>query len=280
MPEFNVKIAGFDSEIVNISKTEDKKYPFAISIKGTEIHCFFVKTDKDPPTTKMRNGMLEKFPGSKPEREKIHVGKASKKGIKWSFYYDQDFHDNIKSKITSKMEETLAGCLGTTKNNLNFIVPDSDSGSTVESTQSTSTSKSAKPTWADAKEEWRKASDEADRQITVMQDFLKDTGEDDLVSIGESGLNSITGDYKVLLMAGMQDIDKTSGGAQAEHVKKALDTVKGFRSYIKSSEAFDAIDENSFKEEGYDFNEKMTLRSTLTKALNFMEGVLESMESN
>ncbi len=138
---FPVKITGFDNGVRNIKKAEKKKYPFVLSVKGTEIHCLLIAKDSASPTN-LKKAIFEQFdlaPGlSRPEQDKLHFGKASKSGIKWSIYLNQNFHDTVISNINSTMMTSFAAYLGTVKQNISFLpLPTTQTDTTTTTTTTT-----------------------------------------------------------------------------------------------------------------------------------------------
>jgi hypothetical protein len=121
--------------------------------------------------------------------------------------------------------------------------------------------------WSAAKNAWRNASDTVDGQITQLQTALRQTEDSELHDIAETGLNAVTGDYKVPLMAGMFDLDQATG----PRLKKAADKVKtlvtAFKAYLDREPAIAACDQNPFEV-------TVTIRKSLGAALEQMDKVL------
>ncbi len=127
--------------------------------------------------------------------------------------------------------------------------------------------------WETAKSTWQDASDAIDSQIAALQNVLKKSDDEELVDIAEFGLNAVTGNFKVPLMAAMRDIDSSQGEARAKAVTKAMDAMKGFRQHVESSDQVKAVDNNPF---GVEVN----IQSTLDGAFTTMRKAFQSMTAN
>lgn len=115
--------------------------------------------------------------------------------------------------------------------------------------------------WSKLRMIWQQASEAADAQIAALQGALRESDDDVLQEIGEFGLSGVTGNFRVPLMAGLRELDRTasSGGAA-----KLLATIQRFRAHIESSEKIRACDDNPF-------GVAVSLQDTLGKALAQME---------
>jgi hypothetical protein len=123
--------------------------------------------------------------------------------------------------------------------------------------------------WAQAKTIWQDASDLVDSQITKLQSVLRSSDDSELKEIAEFGLNAVTGNHKVRLMAAIQDIERSAGDARSKAAQKALGIVKQFRSHLYSN-TVEAVDSNPF-------GVVVTVESTFSDAFDSMEKALSSM---
>jgi hypothetical protein len=123
--------------------------------------------------------------------------------------------------------------------------------------------------WRAAREAWNGALELTDQQISALQAELKKTDDEDLHAIAEFGLNAITGNFKVRLMAAMMELDRADDAGFKRAAPKALGLVQGFQKHIGSDPRVEAVDENPF-------GVRMTLRQTLGGALSGMENVLQA----
>lgn len=125
--------------------------------------------------------------------------------------------------------------------------------------------------WAAATRTWRDASDTIDGQLNQLASALKASNDTELKDIAEFGLNAVTGNFKVPLMAVMRDLDGATGEARGKAITKARTIVEGFADHISDEERVLACDENPF-------GVPVTIRKTLGGALAQMLTVLQTAE--
>ena len=77
---------------------------------------------------------------------------------------------------------------------------------------------------ATARNAWQDAMDAVDSQIAALQQVLRGSGDEDLEEIAEYGLNAVTGNHKVPLMAALMDIGTGTPSAEALARVHALKT--------------------------------------------------------
>ncbi len=95
---------------------------------------------------------------------------------------------------------------------------------------------------AAAARQWQAASETVDAQISRLQSVLRDSGDDELKQIAEFGLNAITVNRKVPLMAALMSAQ--AGDRRAvEDLQKA---VIAFRIQIESDARVAVCDDNPF----------------------------------
>lgn len=123
--------------------------------------------------------------------------------------------------------------------------------------------------WPAAKQAWQDASDTVDGQITKLQSALKKTKDDELHEIAEFGLNGVTGDFKVPLMAAIRDIDSAAPDARSKAVSKAQGIVAGFSKHIATDARVGVCDENPF-------GVTLTIRKSIGGALKQLETALRA----
>ncbi len=123
--------------------------------------------------------------------------------------------------------------------------------------------------WAAARQSWQQASDTLDSQIAQLQQVLRKSNDVDLKEIAEFGLNGVTGNFKVPLMAAMREVDGASGDALKKASANARAIIAGFRKHIESDEKVEVCDENPF-------GVPVSIRQTLGEALTHMDVALAS----
>jgi hypothetical protein len=126
------------------------------------------------------------------------------------------------------------------------------------------------PVWAAAKIAWQAASDVVNGQITRLQRALRKSDDDELQQIGEFGLNAVTGNFKVPLMAAIRDVDGADGPALKAAAGKLLKIIDGFQRHIDSDEGIAACDDNPF-------GVSVTIKSTLGEAFHEMKQALATI---
>lgn len=65
----------------------------------------------------------------------------------------------------------------------------------------------ARRMWESARAIWFDASKRADAQLAALQGVLRASDDEELRQIADMGLNAVTGNHKVPLLAAIQDID-------------------------------------------------------------------------
>lgn len=124
--------------------------------------------------------------------------------------------------------------------------------------------------WVTAKARWQEASETIDGQIAKLQSALRNSGTEELIEIAEFGLNGVTGNFKVPLMAAIRNVDGAATGDRTKVISSALKVIKGFQNHIDSDEGVLVVDENPF-------GVPVTIRETLGAALGQLASALESI---
>ena len=123
--------------------------------------------------------------------------------------------------------------------------------------------------WAAAVERWRAASDSVDGQVSKLQAALKQSDDDELHDIAETGLNGITAGAKVGLLAAIRELGAATDVVSAGRIGKARKAVAQFRAQIERDPRVGACDDNPF-------GVQVSLRATLLPALDGLEDALAS----
>ncbi len=121
--------------------------------------------------------------------------------------------------------------------------------------------------WAKRRAEYRDASELVDRQIAALQAVLRQSDDEDLEEIAEAGLNAVTGNFRVSMMAAMAEVDAASGPAFRTAAAKAMRNIEAFQDHIGSDERVEAVDENPF-------GVTVSIRETLGGALSGLRDAL------
>ena len=101
-------------------------------------------------------------------------------------------------------------------------------------------------TWKDARLVWQTASDSIDLQISALQSKLKGSDDPELQEIGEFGLNAITGNRRVRVMAAMRDLDGLDSPPDKGTISKVSKTIEELESHIDNDDRIAAVDNNPF----------------------------------
>lgn len=104
------------------------------------------------------------------------------------------------------------------------------------------------------------ASDTVSDQMAALQKALKASGDKELIAIAEYGLNGVSGNYRVRLMALQRELQAAQGDALRKAALRALPVVKGMRKFIDTDPRVAACDRNPLKL-------PVSLRATLGSAL-------------
>ena len=128
----------------------------------------------------------------------------------------------------------------------------------------------AKVDWKAIGQTWQSASDAVDQQITALQAALRKTGDDTLEEIAEFGVNGVTGNHKVRLMAAMRELGSGDPAVIAKLAPATLTLVRDFRAYLDSDERVLVCDENPF-------GVAVSMRATFGGALTQIETALQSV---
>ena len=124
--------------------------------------------------------------------------------------------------------------------------------------------------WAAAKKVWQECLETVNDQIAKLADKLRQTSDPDLARIAEFGLNALTGNFKVRLMAAMIDVDSTTGTALKANADNAQGIIAGFQSHLQSDGRVQACDEDAQEL----FGVKTTIRAELGRGLAALDNAL------
>jgi hypothetical protein len=129
--------------------------------------------------------------------------------------------------------------------------------------------------WEAAKKSWQDAIETVDKQVAALQKELLKTGDGDLKEIAEFGLNGITGNHKVPLMAAIRDVDGASPESRSKAATTALAAIGKFEDHINRDARVRACD--TYAAEVFKVN--LAIADTLGPALEEMREVLEAVSA-
>jgi hypothetical protein len=114
---------------------------------------------------------------------------------------------------------------------------------------------------------WHDASEAVDAQIAALGKALRDSGDEELEEIADFGLNAVTANHKVPLMAALVELGSGSPEAIAKSGPKVLAAALAFRKHIESDARVAACDENPL-------GLAVSIRDTLGPVLAALEATL------
>jgi len=123
-------------------------------------------------------------------------------------------------------------------------------------------------------EAFRVATEEIDSEITKMQKFLLTQEDEELQRIGEYGMNGITGNFKVPLMAALFELQGSDAEGRKKAAKKATATIAKFREHLDASdnaERIDALENNPW-------SIPVLIKARLTEAFDDMDQILPGLQ--
>ena len=124
--------------------------------------------------------------------------------------------------------------------------------------------------WKPVRAAWQSASDTVDQQMKQLQQALLKTNNQQLHEIAEFGLNGVTDDLKVPLLAALHELDGTSAEKLPQFAGKVRDVAAKFQAHLASDERVTVCDKNHFRV-------NVTIRKLLIPALAKMQEVLETV---
>ncbi|MBQ0943185.1 hypothetical protein KAK07_07535 [Ideonella sp. 4Y16] len=114
--------------------------------------------------------------------------------------------------------------------------------------------------WRRISSELREASESVDEQISRLQRVLREQDDSELKEIAEFGLNAVTGNFKVPLLAAMLELGD-GHNATAEDAAGARELARAYANHLRGDIRVAACDQNPFGIE-------VSIRDTLAAALD------------
>lgn len=137
----------------------------------------------------------------------------------------------------------------------------------------------AAPGWQTARQAWQDANDAINDQINGLRTALLnrarngDDGMDGLADalseIATKGLNAVTDDHRVKLMASVMELGGGEPAAIQKFGAKALGLITAFQTFLDSSEKIEVCDANPF-------DAPVSVRATLSPPLQQMAAALRA----
>ena len=139
----------------------------------------------------------------------------------------------------------------------------------------------APPGWQAARQAWQDANDAVNDQINGLRKVLLERAKSDedadeyaeaLTDIAENGLNAVTENHRVKMMAAVMGLGDGSGGAIAKNGPTALGLIEAFTTFLDGSEKIEVCDANPF---GAPVAIKATLMPPLQQMANELRAALK-----
>ena len=117
---------------------------------------------------------------------------------------------------------------------------------------------------------WRDANELVDGQIAALQGALRATGDKEMAEIAEFGMNGLTGNFKVRLMAALPGLRSAEGPALQAAAAKTLPLVMGIHRHLQQEPRVEACENNPF-------GVMVTIEATLGGALQDLAEALKKV---
>ena len=135
------------------------------------------------------------------------------------------------------------------------------------------TPKASETRWKQAYDTWLDANETLDRQLNDLRTaILQETGypdfADELAEIARVGLNALTGNNRVKMMAALQVVGPGDAESIRTHGEKAISAIASFKTYLDSNIKVDAC-------EGNPWDVDVQIRGTLYPPLDQLSAVLQ-----
>jgi hypothetical protein len=129
--------------------------------------------------------------------------------------------------------------------------------------------------WKQARQRWLDANDSLNQQLEALRVAIIDHAKSEpelanaLAEIADKGLNALTANHRVRLMAALQVIGEGDAASVQAHGAQALDAVAAFTAHLAGNEKVDAC-------EGNPWGVAVAIRDTLDPALDEIARCLRS----
>ena len=129
--------------------------------------------------------------------------------------------------------------------------------------------------WIHARDAWRDANDTLNGHLSALRVAILDyaaTQVDDadaMAEVADKGLNALTADHRVKLMASIMAVGEGTPALIQTHGPRALEMIAAFRSFLASSEKVAVCEDNPF-------GVPVPIRATLVPALDEVAAALQA----
>lgn len=113
--------------------------------------------------------------------------------------------------------------------------------------------------WRKAAAAFREANEKVDEQISKLQVALRASGDAGLAAIADKGLNGVTGNFKVPLLALIRDIESAGAAGFSERAPRAAAAANAFLAHLQTAKTVAVCDSNPLT--------PVSIRATLGPAL-------------
>jgi hypothetical protein len=124
--------------------------------------------------------------------------------------------------------------------------------------------------WAKAVASWRATSEQVDTQISDLQVALRETDDQELHQVADAGLNGITGNHKVPLLAALQDVASVPPDELKKTVATARQRIAAYMKHLQSDPRIGACDRNPL-------GVPVSIKATLVPALQVLSASLSDV---
>ena len=114
--------------------------------------------------------------------------------------------------------------------------------------------------WKKAVDKWSGAVELVNTQIAHLQKTLKSSEDQELADIGHFGLNAITGNHKVKIMASLREISGAGAAPDPSLISACAKRIESFDTHLATDPRVAAVDNNPF---GVPMNVVGTLRPAI-----------------
>jgi hypothetical protein len=161
--------------------------------------------------------------------------------------------------LEKTIDKTPAGKIAVQMADIEDMIAAAEASAAAASNPAASNSLLA--TWRGLLTDWRSALEQLDGQIAELQKALRRQKQPELDKIAEFGLNAVTGNHKVRLMAALHEVGSNDIAKLAERHVALRQQFQAFLAHIETDRKVAACDSNPF-------GVHVAIQDTLTPALS------------